>query len=161
MNDFSQAGLDEYNEADPVHQVRFRGEHLWIDGVHISPWDCPVCLKRENGRCVRCSFFDPASCRLRHDTELKCDLKSILDEYRERRAARLRRKTTPRLAILRALQAELRAHGRPLHYTVLTRIVADRYPRLQATETNVVRVMSSHPEMFEKTAEGVYQVRAA
>lgn len=156
MNDFSQAGWDEYNEADPVEQVDFRGEHIWIDGVHITSWDCPECLKRETVRCVRCSFFDPESCRLRYDPELRCDLRSILDDYRERLAAQKARKRR----FINALRAELRAHGRPLHYTVLAQIMADRHPGLRVTESKVLKVLACCSEVFEKTDEGVYQVKS-
>lgn len=154
MNDISQAGRNEAEEADLDDQVDYRGEHLWVDGVHITSWDCPECLKRENVRCVRCSFFDPESCRLRCDQELRCDLKSILDDYRERLAAKRARKRR----FVSALRTELRAHGRPLHYTVLAQIMADRHPALRVTESKVLKTLAYCSEVFERTDEGVYQV---
>jgi hypothetical protein len=105
---------------------------------------------------VSCSFFDPVSCRLRCDPELRCDLKSILDEYRERLIARRARHRR----FINALRAELRAHGRPLHYTVLAQIMADRYPGFRVTESKVLKVLACYSDVFEKTDEGVYQVRA-
>lgn len=157
MNDLSQAGWNEPEEADLDDQVDFRGEHLWVEGVHITSWDCPECLRQEIVQCVRCSFFDPESCRLRYDRELRCDLKSILDDYRERLAAKKARKRR----FVNALRAELRAHGRPLHYTVLAQIMADRYPGLRPTESKVRTTLAFLPEIFEKTDEGVYQAKAA
>lgn len=137
-------------------QISFRGGRLLIDGVHITSWDCPQCLKLDNSHCVRCSFFEPASCRLRYDLELRYDLKAILDEHRERRCAR---KTWQRKFVA-VLRAELRAHGRPLHYTVLAKIMADRHPALRATESKVLKALACLPEIFEKTDEGVYQAKA-
>jgi hypothetical protein len=157
MDEISHDGWGGSEEADLADQVSLRGEHLWIDGVHISSWDCPECLRRETVHCVGCSFFDPVSCRLRYDLELRCDLKSILDEYRERLAAKKARQRR----LISALRAELRAHGRPLHYTVLAQIMVDRHPALRPTESKVLKTLAFLPEIFEKTDEGVYQVRAA
>jgi hypothetical protein len=156
MSQISQPEWNELEAAAPDDQISFRGERLFIDGIHITSWDCPQCLKQDNSRCVRCSFFDPVSCRLRYDPELRCDLKSILDDYRERLAARRARKRR----FVSNLRAELRAHGRPLHYTVLAQIMADRHPELRPTESKVRTILAYFPEIFEKTDEGVYQVRA-
>ncbi len=157
MDEITQAGWGLPEEANPVDQLSFRGEHLWVHGVHISSRDCPECLKRDNERCVGCSFFDPTTCPLRHDPELRCDLKAILDDYRERLAARRARQRR----FISALRAELCAHGRPLHYTVLARMMADRYPALRVTESKVIKALAHYPEVFERTDEGVYQVRTA
>jgi len=157
MNEIPREDWDASEEADLLDQISLRGEHLWIDGVHISSWDCPDCLRRETVRCVRCSFFDPESCRLRHDPELRCDLKSILDEYRERLAVRRARQRR----FVNALREELRAHGRPLHYTILAQIMADRHPGFRVTESKVLKVLACCSEVFEKTDDGVYQVKLA
>ena len=151
----SQPGLGKLEEADPLDFVNFRGEHLWIDGVHISSWDCPECLKREIVQCVRCSFFIPVTCRLRYDPELRCDLRAILDEHRELLAARSARQRQ----FISALRAELCAHGRPLHYTVLAQIMIDRHPAFGATEWGVLKLLAGYPNIFDKTGDGVYQAR--
>lgn len=144
------------DEGDSADRICLRGEHLWIDGIHISPWDCPECLRREISRCMGCSFFDPLLCRLRYDPELRCDLRSILDDIRERMdAIRIEQR---QFSI--ALCAELRAHGRPLHYTVLAKMTADRYPELRVTESRVYKTLACFPEIFDKIDEGVYQLRA-
>lgn len=157
MARISQAEWNELEATAPDDQISLRGERLFIDGIHITSWDCPQCLKRDNSRCVRCSFFEPASCRLRYDPELRYDLKAILDEYRERLCAR----RTRQRKFVSVLRAELRAHGRPLHYTVLAKIMADRHPALRATQSKVLKALACFPEVFEKTDEGVYQVRTA
>lgn len=157
MDEVLYDGWGVFDEADPDDRVGIYRGRLYIDGIHISPWDCPDCLKRDVGRCSQCSFFDPVSCRLRYDPQLRCDLKSILAEYRDRLLARRARQQR----FVKALRAELSAHGRPLHYTVLARIIADRYPALRATESKVLKVLMRFPEVFERVDEGVYQVRTA
>lgn len=157
MNKIMQARWNPPEDIDSDEQVGIYGGRLYVDGIHISVWDCPDCLKRGTGRCGVCSFFEPASCRLRYDPELRCDLKAILDEYRERLRARRARQRR----FVNALRAELRVHGRPLHYTVLAQIMADRHPGLRPTESKVLRVLVCFPEVFEKVDEGVYQVKLA
>lgn len=156
MDDVSLAGWDECDEAIPGNRVDIRGEYVWIDGIRIVSSDCPECLKGEEGQCLGCSFFDAESCLLRHDPELRGDIKFILAEARQRAAAKQARQRR----FVKALRAELRAHGRPLHYSVLVKMMADRHPGLRITEARVLGALGSAPEMFEKTYEGVYQLKA-
>ena len=142
-------GQDVFDDTLPEEQISLRGDHLWVEGVHISFWDCPECLRYTKFSCPECRFFVPSTCRLLND------LIAIFGDYRERQA--VRRRIQQRFIL--ALCTELQAHGRPLHYTVLAQIVADRYPGLQVSEVKVLSTMSFHPELFEKTDEGVYQTR--
>jgi len=154
----NQNTLDQWDLSegtDSEDRICLRGAHLWIDGIHISPWDCPECLRRDSPRCLGCSFFDPISCRLRYDAELRCDLQSILGDIRERLDA-IR---TEQGQFVSALCVELRAHGRPLHYTILAQMMADRHPALWVTESRVYKTLACFPEIFEKTDNGVYQAR--
>ena len=157
MDEFSEVEREELQEAGLSDQIDFRGEHLWIDGVHITSWDCPDCLYHNHGRCLGCSFFDPGTCRLRDDWELRHDLKVILGDYRERLFALRGRQER----FVSALHTELQAHGRPLHYTVLAQMMADRHSTLQVTETKVLMTLVHHSEVFEKIDEGVYYLRSA
>jgi hypothetical protein len=36
-------------------------------------------------------------------------------------------------------------------------MVAGRHPELQMSEHGVLRIMASHPDVFERVAEGVYR----
>jgi len=130
-------------------------EQVWIGGVRISPEDCPDCLRGEEFDCSQCTFFTPQTCRLRRDPFLMQDTRTILDIYRERRAVYVRHQRK----LICAIRSELQAHGRPLHYTVLARMVADRNPSLEITGKSVLMVMAHHPNMFEKVAEGVYRCK--
>lgn len=135
-------------------------EQIWIAGVRISPYDCPDCLEREEFDCFLCEFFTPETCQLRRNPFLMRDFRTLLDLYRERRAIYLERRAAQlrhQQELIRAVRSELGAHGRPLHYTVLARMVSDRHPDLQVSEYSVLRIMASHPNTFERVAEGVYR----
>ena len=146
------AESDEEEDAVPAAGLGHR-EQIWIRNVRISPDDCPDCLKSEEFDCNLCEFFTPEICRLRRDQFLVWDIRTLLDIYRERRAAQLKRQQES----IRAVRSELQAHGRPLHYAVLARMVRDRHPRLLTTEHGVLKIMASHPDVFERVAEGVYR----
>ena len=60
MNELLQAGWNEPEEAGLDDQVDYRGEHLWIEEVHITSWDCPECLKHEDGRLCELLVFRPS-----------------------------------------------------------------------------------------------------
>ena len=64
-----------------------------------------------------------------------------------------------RQALIDAIYDELKAHGRSLHYEVLTKIVRDRYPKLKIKSGSVLRLMSSAPEKFEWIDRGVYKAK--
>lgn len=132
-------------------------DYIWIDGVRLSPHDCPDCLKSEEYDCRHCVFFIPSDCRLRRDPVLLRDTGLLLDIYRERRILQVRR----RRALVRAIRSELETHGHPLHYAVLARIVADRHPKLGVSEKSALLIMASHPEIFERVSVGIYKCKAA
>jgi len=134
-------------------------ERVWIDGVRISPYDCPDCLRGEEFDCIQCTFFTPQTCRLRRDPFLMQDTRTIFDIYRERRAVQHAAQLKRQQELIHAVRSELQAHGRPLHYAVLARIVADRHPKLQVSEHRVLKIMTSHSELFERVIEGVYECR--
>lgn len=149
--------MDDSWQAEEETDVPAAGlgyrEELWVDDVCISPSHCPDCLKHEDFKCYLCDFFVPETCPMLYDPFLMQDVRTILDIWRERRAVQRRRKR----ALIRAVRSELQAHGRPLHYAVLARIVANRHPKLEVSEQGVLKIMASHPEKFEKVAEGVYR----
>lgn len=83
------------------------------------------------------------------------DTRLVLDMYRRFETAYRERRQT----VIDAIHSELQAHGRPLHYAVLARMVADRYPRLQVSESGVLMTMVHNSDMFERVAVGVYRSR--
>src|ERR1035437_4253366 len=74
----------------------FNGEHIWIHGVHITTYNCPICLKREDevdtegnryedvdvdvdveesfldeeSTCQFCEYFEIVSCPFLDDPDL-------------------------------------------------------------------------------------------
>lgn len=134
-----------------------RSEHIWVDGVRISPHDCPDCLKWEEFDCHQCAFFAPETCHLLRDPFLILDTRTFFVLYRQRFEAQRAAQRKRQQKLIRAIISELRAHGRPLHYTVLARMVADRHAGLQVSERSVLLIMAHHPKVFEKVAEGVYR----
>lgn len=161
MNESWQAEWEEEEFDVPTAGLGYRGE-LWIDESRILPDRCPDCLKHKDFDCSLCEFFAPETCKLLRDPIMMDDFRTVISIWRESRAAQLRQQAAylrQQQELLDAIQSELQAHGRPLHHTVLTRMVADRNPELQVSERRVVMLMASHPWIFEKVAEGVYQCR--
>lgn len=152
MNEIWLAESEEEGDTVPAAGLGY-GEQVWIGGVRISPDDCPDCLRGEEFDCSQCTFFTPQTCRLRRDPFQMRDIRTLLDIYRERRAVQLKRQQE----LIHTVHSELQAHGRPLHYAVLARMVADRHPKLQMSEHRILRIMASHPDVFERVAEGVYR----
>ncbi len=145
---------EENDDYTPASGIKYYRGHYYIDGVCISLNSYPECLGTKS-KCKSCVFFDPRNCQLRLDASLRQELKTLLDVERERYEAQLRRQK----ALIHAVRQELQAHGRPLHYEVLARIVAERHPKLKITEASVLRIMSYHPEEFECIEVGVYQCK--
>lgn len=139
---------------------RHRREHLWIEGVHISPDDCPECLRREESdwsefQCDQCRFFAPWDCPLVANPWLAQEVKTVLDVSRERREAAIARRTD----LIEAVRVELEMHGRPVHYAILARVIAQRHPDLHPTASEVNAVLSSNPVLFERIFPGVYRCK--
>jgi uncharacterized protein YcgL (UPF0745 family) len=144
-------------------------EHLWIDGVHISPFDCPGCLDDneiddeiiddESPDCFLCEFFSPEDCIFLYHEEFRDELKILFDIYRQYNKDRYKEYVENRESLVQALTKELEAHGRPLHYTLLAEIVRDRYRTLRVTDKIILKIMAHRPALFEKVSEGVYRLR--
>lgn len=159
-------GIDDDDEEDalvsPLAGLSFNGEHVWLDDMHISTWDCPSCLLGEDGDCQVCEFFSPEECPLVRNPTLCDDLAMLFSMNRESRrllAEQWEEKERLNGRLVRALQSELLTHGRPLHYSVVAQIISDRHPDLSATETAIVKVLAQHPEMFNRLEAGVYEAR--
>ena len=130
-------------------------EQFWIEDVRVTPQNCPECLLVEEPDCSQCTFFPFQTCRLRRDPFMMQDIRTLFSIYRDRRAAQFERQQV----LIHAVRSELQTHGRPLHYTVLARMVVDRNPKLQVSEIGVLKIMASHSDVFEKIAEGVYKCK--
>lgn len=135
------------------------GNTMFIDDVRINAFNMPKCLKLgyllNFTQCEKCSFFSPYDCLLRSEPELINELSIFIISKRKKIVDYQKRKK----AAIQAIFIELKAHGRPLHYTVLTSIIHKRHPSLGLTEFSVLKTMSSHPEVFEYVDVGLYKYK--
>jgi hypothetical protein len=128
----------------------------YVDDIPITGKDYPLCLGQRTFECDLCSFFFEG--RLENECRLlraKAERTAIWDAIRPWVAMEQRRD-----ALRKALETELRTHGRELHYTVLVRIIRERYPNLRsvATEYTVSRTLCSFPNTFERLVPGLYRL---
>jgi len=128
---------------------------LCVNDICISIDDCPECLRRKDFDCRGCEFFPPASCPLLNEPYLLRETRTLFSICREQRALEVERQRR----LVRAVYSELKAHGRPLHCTVLARMVADRHPELDISSHGIAVMMSAHSRLFERVREGVYRCK--
>lgn len=62
-------------------------------------------------------------------------------------------------SISQIIHNELQAHGRPLHYTIITKIIQGRYPKIGITDRDIQRHLRQHSELFERVSPGVFKAR--
>ncbi len=127
----------------------------WIDGVSITPDRHPECLETEQFDCYACDYFDLTVCRLKRDPDLRQELKTLLDIAAENENRQKQRQTE----LIIAVSNQLKSHGRPLHYTVLAKIVQERNPELDVTEKGILVFMGHHPDLFASLGDGVFKLR--
>lgn len=135
------------------------GKTVVVDGIRISQYDGPPCFYLDEAKiftqCNTCTYFSRRNCLLRHDEFLLEDIRRFT-EIRIERAEVLERK---RRVITRTIQKELKAHGRPLHYTVIAKIIMGRYPKYRLNAHRVYHYLRWHPELFERVDAGVYRAK--
>jgi len=135
------------------------GSKFFVRGIPISPYDYPVCIEigqaPQKSYCYSCEFFAESDCPIRDDDELLRDTK-VLFASRRRYWQDNREKQN---VALEAIFHELKTHGRPLHYEIITKIIKDRYPKLGLRPKEVLRIMGWHSEKFERVDSGVYKAK--
>lgn len=152
MDEFEIIGASGDEPLFPPPGFGYRSAHLMVRGVSISYYDPPHCIYSNEYDCRLCEFFFPEDCPIPRDPTILADIMSLFDAYREYLVAYHRHKSQ----VIAAIRSELEQHGRPLHFSVLANMVADRHPGLSVTPSRVVRLMSACPEQFERFAAGVY-----
>lgn len=133
--------------------IQLHGRRLHIGETLISSYDMPACIELGKFRCSTCTFFSPQTCLLRNDPILLEEARRFIKPYQDGQIQDEKR----RRQLIKIIQGELKAHGRPLHYSLLTQMIADRYPRIKPTEKSVLLLMSRRPGLFERVSEGVYR----
>lgn len=156
--DFQDEYDDEINDNDEGDSVGFFFKSFQIGGRRISLDDLPPCLRREEGDCYNCDFFSSENCRFLRDPHLIDEIRYLFSITKSEQNKQIEEFESKREAFIKALRTELLSHGRPLHYTVLAKIVSARYPKLDVTDKRVLLNLNWHPEIFEKLREGVYAV---
>jgi hypothetical protein len=132
---------------------------IMIDGVKITLFDGPKCIQwgqtPSEDECEYCEFFSPLNCLLKFDALLFEDLHKFSAILQEKIAKVARRAKK----VSRVIYNELQAHGRPLHYTVIAKIIRGRYPKIEISDHSMQRYLLWHPELFEKMDSGVFRAR--
>lgn len=133
------------------------GKTIIIDGVYVFPYSGPECIRVGRNRydhdCEECEFFSPIDCILRYDEFLADDLNRLTAIQQIRNAIKIKK----RLRVANIIHKELRAHGRPLHYTYIADIIRTHYPKLKISTHGVYVTIRWHPELFERVDKGVYR----
>lgn len=133
------------------------GSRLVIEDVEITPFDCPECLKQGNlldhEECDFCLFFGYDDCPILKDPDLLHEVYFFYSQMWDQMEQHYGERNT----ILSAIYSELKAHGRPLHYETIAKIVVDRYPNLEINPRRVYKLMSHNPNQFENVNVGVYR----
>jgi len=135
------------------------GNRLIIGGLSITPHDFPKCIEvghtLPKSQCYICDFFSAADCPMRYDPDI---IRTVTEMYSQTRRYWKRNKDN-RDAVIDAIYEELKAHGRPLHYETVYRMIVGRHPQLRLTPLKIARLMSRHSEKFEWVDRGVYRAK--
>jgi hypothetical protein len=126
----------------------------YLDGVAITGSDYPLCLENDAFDCDQCQFFfDEDECKLRRSKKYRKRVWGIIEPWvlHERKKNALRQ----------AVADQLQGYGRALHYSIITRMVQDRYPQLNANEGQVLRVLWGCPDLFQQLGPGRYKRRGS
>jgi hypothetical protein len=150
----------KYASSDfPDIDTSMFGNSLAIGGIHINAHDYPECISAgypfPKSQCHICEFFTASDCPIQRDPTILREVRVFFaqnvrnwQEDRDRRDAKID-----------AIYSELKAHGRPLHYEVVAKIMKDRYPKLRLNANMILHLMGRHPEKFEWVDIGVYKAK--
>ena len=147
-------------ESSKINTVTF-SKAIFLNGTIIHYSDQPCCLQLidEEGidsiSCDDCDSYSPSDCPFIDDDCLFEDVRSVfrnIEKFQSLQASRS-------IRVARIIYKELVAHGRPLHYSLIARIMKGRYPNLNLTDQEVYEFMLQYPEMIERVGEGIYQAK--
>ncbi len=152
-------GFREGIELSARMETGMFGKSMIVDGISFSIFDGPPCIQTDKpqsgAQCNLCEFFTPQNCLLRYDEYLLDDIIRFVDNHKDRSEAFQQK----RRIITKTIYRELKAHGRPLHYTIIAKIIRGRYPRFKLSAHSVYSYLKWHPELFERLGDGVYRAR--
>jgi hypothetical protein len=135
------------------------GNHIKVDGISISYTDLPPCLKildsSQEDCCDNCEFFSSNRCLLRFDEYFVHEIYTFNKMRLERQLLFLQRSRL----VAKLVHDELIKHGRPLHYSVISKMVVDRYPKFNLSKQEVYQFILMHPEIIIRVDEGIYTAK--
>lgn len=133
--------------------------NIIVDGIRLDKSDLPNCLKNDSEfdeyRCYYCEFFSGHDCLLKFDPEFAEELLLLSNIHKEKLIENEKRRKN----IITTIYNELKTHGRPIHYSILCRMVVERYPKFKLNEKKVYKYIQWHPELFERIDIGVYRAK--
>jgi hypothetical protein len=147
----------------PDNEGVMLGSRLHVGGISISPYDSPRCFEKGKilplSECQLCDFFSAKECPFRDDPFLFQDTNIFYTQRKKYREEHRQEIEKRRRSVIGAIYAELKAHGRPLHYQVICKIMNDRYPQLKLTASAILHFMLRNPRKFEWLNQGVYKAK--
>lgn len=152
---------DQEEGLDPSSRMEsgIYGNHIIVDGISIPINDLPPCLRVvtsfQEDCCENCEYFSSNRCLLRFDQYFAQEI-YILNKIRlERQLLLLQRSRL----VAKLVLDELKKHGRPLHYSVICKMVVDRYPKFNLSKQEVYQFILMHPEIIKRVDEGIYTAK--
>jgi len=135
------------------------GKNIIVNGIQLFPDDLPACVQSMkfsfSDGCENCEFFSPGDCLLRFDEDLIREIYRFTTYRYERQRMHEERRQT----VVETLYKELKAHGRPLHYTAIARIMIGRHSKLGLNTRAVLRYLLKNPDKFIRMNEGVFAAK--
>ncbi len=155
-NDFDGPGTDNsfFWKTEEQILLEERRRFTTFDGVTITGSNYPSCLEVNSLDCDDCYFFPKGTCGLRRSQYRRERLWDIIEPWVQRERAR--REWEERLR--EAITAEVRGHGRELHYSVIAQMVRERYPGFEISDGTVYNFLHSRPQVFASVAPGVFKL---
>lgn len=124
-----------------------------LNHVEFSPSEYPTCIESDNFDCATCHFFMRNSCPILLDQEnLELTRKGF--EIYQKLVYWPRGES---YNLFEAAQKELLAHGKPLHFQLLSKILIKRYPNLGITDRKLHKILRLNPIFFVNLEDGVFQ----
>jgi hypothetical protein len=130
-------------------------EHKVKDLAMHFPELLPPCLTEEIRVCrAACIMFDP-NCLIRQDTEVRSllieEIKNIHRIYGEIDIQTEGQAIEALISILRA--------NKVLHIDIIEKRLSRDFPALNLHHNQIVRLLSSNPELFTRIEKGVYSIQ--
>jgi len=119
----------------------------------ITPDHYPGCINKSPFPCKNCDFFSVDHCPIIEDQE---NIELSREAFRTYQQLVFIPKGN--FNIFQSAFEELRLHGSPLNYKLLSRIVMARHPNIKVTDRQLLKILCSNPIFFADSGQGVFQM---